>query len=55
MKYLVIPVVIGAMEIVSKCLKNLETIPEQHSVDSLQKTTALGTSHIIREVLQSET
>jgi hypothetical protein len=34
---------------------NLETIPGQHSIDSLQKTATLGTSHIIREVLQAET
>jgi hypothetical protein len=40
----------------TKGLKNyLETIPGKHSIDSLQKTAALGTSHIIRKVLQSET
>jgi hypothetical protein len=33
----------------------LETIPGQHSIDSLQKTAILGTSHIIRKVLQAET
>jgi hypothetical protein len=27
----------------------------KHSVDSLQKTATLGTSHIIQKVLQSET
>jgi hypothetical protein len=27
----------------------------KHSTDSLQKTAVLGTSHIIRKVLQSET
>jgi hypothetical protein len=32
-----------------------ETIPGKHSIDSLQKTVVLGTSHIIRKVLQSET
>ena len=26
----------------------------KHSIDSLQKTAVLGTSHIIREVLQCE-
>jgi hypothetical protein len=33
----------------------LETIPGQHSIDSLQKTAILGTWHIIRKVLQAET
>jgi hypothetical protein len=37
-----------------KFTKNLETIPGQHSIDSLQKTAILGTSHIIRKVLQAE-
>jgi hypothetical protein len=56
MKCFVMPVIIGATRIVSKGLKNLETIPGQHSVDSLQKAALLGTSHIIRKVvLQSET
>jgi hypothetical protein len=35
--------------------RNLEAIPGKHSTDSLQKTAILGTSHIIRKVLQSET
>jgi hypothetical protein len=34
--------------------KNLEAIPEKHSIDSLQKVAILGTSHIIRKVLQCE-
>ena len=33
---------------------NLEAIPGRHSTDSLQKTAILGTSHIIRKVLQCE-
>jgi hypothetical protein len=42
--------------IVNKRLhKHLERIPGQHSIDSLQKTAILGTSHIIRKVLQAET
>ena len=50
-----IPVIIGATGIVTRSLKkNLETIPEKPSIDSLQKTTILGTSHIIRKVLQCE-
>jgi hypothetical protein len=32
--------------------KNFETVPGKHSIDSLQKTAILGTSHIIRKVLQ---
>jgi hypothetical protein len=56
MKCFVIPVIIGATGIVSKSLqKYLEAIPGQYSIDSLQKTAILGTSHIIRKVLQAET
>jgi hypothetical protein len=57
MKCFVIPVIIGATGIVTRGLKkNLEMIPGKHSIDYLQKKTAvLGTSHIIRKVLQSVT
>jgi hypothetical protein len=56
MKCMIIPVVIGVTRIVTKGLKkNLEAVPRKHSIDSLQKTATLGTSHIIRKVLQSET
>jgi hypothetical protein len=56
MKCFVISVIIGTTGIVSKSLqKYLETIPGQHSIDSLQQTATLGTSHIIRKVLQAET
>jgi predicted Ser/Thr protein kinase len=34
--------------------KNLEAVPGKHSIDSLQKTAILGTSHILRKVLQCE-
>jgi hypothetical protein len=34
--------------------KNLEAVPGKHSIDSLQKTAILGTSRIIRKVLQCE-
>ena len=34
--------------------KNLEAVPGKHSIDSLQKTAILGTSHKIRKVLQCE-
>jgi hypothetical protein len=56
MKCFVIPVIIGATGIVTRGLKKyLETIPGKHSIDSLQKKTAvLQTSHIIKKVLQSQ-
>jgi hypothetical protein len=51
----IIPVIIGATGIVTRSLrKNLEAAPGRHSIDSLQKTAILGTSHIIRKVLQCE-
>jgi hypothetical protein len=56
MKCFVVPVIIGATGIVTKELKKyLERISGKHSIDSPQKTAVLGTSHIIRKVLQSET
>jgi stage III sporulation protein SpoIIIAA len=51
-----ISVIIGATGIVTKGLKkNLEAIPGKYSVYSVQQTAILGTSHIIRKVLQCET
>jgi hypothetical protein len=56
LKCTIIPVIIGATGIVTKSFrKNLQAIPRKHSIDSLQKTAILGTSHIIRKVLQCET
>jgi hypothetical protein len=56
LKCFVMPVIIGATGIVSKSLqKYLEIIPGQYSIYSLQKTATLGTSHVIRKVLQAET
>jgi hypothetical protein len=56
LKCTIIPVIIGATGIVRRSLrKYLEAVPGKHSVDSLQKTAVLGTSHIIRKVLQRET
>jgi hypothetical protein len=56
MKCFVIPIIIGATGIETRGLKKYrETIRGKHSIDSLQKTAVLGTSHIIRELLQSET
>ena len=46
----------GATGIITRSLKkNLEAVPGKHSIDSLQKTAILGTSHIIQKVLQCET
>jgi hypothetical protein len=46
LKYLIIPVIIGATGVVTRSLrKNLEAVPGKHSIDSLQKTAMLGTSH----------
>ena len=53
LKCKIIPVITGATGIVTRSLrKNLEAVPGKHSIDSLQKTAMLGTSHIIRKVLQ---
>jgi len=47
--------IIEATGIVTRSLrKNLEAVPGKHSIDSLQETAILGTSHIIRKVLQCE-
>jgi len=35
-------------------IRKLETVPGKHSIDSVQKTATLGTSHTIRKVLQCE-
>jgi hypothetical protein len=55
LKCTIIPVITGATGIVTRSLKkNLEAVPGKHSIDSLQNTAILGTSHIIRKVLQCE-
>ena len=55
LKCTIIPVISGATRIVMRSLrKNLEAVPGKHLIDSLQKTAILGTSHIIRKVLQCE-
>jgi hypothetical protein len=47
--------VVGATGIVTRSLKKiLEAVPGKRSIDSLQNTAVLGTSHIIRKVLQCE-
>jgi len=51
----IIPVIMGATGIVTKSLrKNLVAVSGKPSIDSLQKTAILGTSHIIRKLLQCE-
>jgi hypothetical protein len=56
LKCVIIPVTTGATGIVTEGLRmNLEAITGKHSADTLLKTAILGTSHIIREVLQCET
>jgi hypothetical protein len=55
LKCMIIPVIIGATGVVTRSLrKNLEAVPGKHSIYSLKKTAILGTSHIIRKVLQCE-
>jgi len=55
LKCTIVPVIIGATGIVTRSLKkNLVTVPGKHSIDSLQNTAILGTSYIIRKVLQCE-
>ena len=55
LKCKIIPVIIGATEILTKGLrKNMEVMSGKHSVDSLQKTAILRTSHIMHKVLQCE-
>jgi len=55
LKCTIVPVITGAPGIVTRSLKkNLEAVPGKHSIHSLQKTGILGTSHIIRKVLQCE-
>ena len=55
LKCTVIPAIIGAIGIVTRSLKkNLEAVPGKYSIDSLQATAILGTSHTIRKVLQCE-
>jgi hypothetical protein len=56
LKCTIIPVIAGATGLVTKNLrKNLVATPGKLSIDSLQKTAILGTSHIIRKVLHCET
>ena len=48
----VIPVIIGATGTISKSFrKYVSNIPGNHEVKELQKTTVLGTAHILQKVL----
>jgi len=56
LKCTIIPIMNGATGIVTRSLrKNLQDVPGKHSTDSLKNSAILGTSHIIRKVLQCET
>jgi hypothetical protein len=47
-----IPVIIGATGTISKSFRQyVSTIPGNHDIRELQKTTILGTAHILRKVL----
>jgi hypothetical protein len=53
---MIIPVITGGSGIVTKSLKEkCGSISGKYSIDSLRRTAILGTSHIIRKILQSET
>jgi hypothetical protein len=55
-KCMIIPVITGATGIATKGLKKIwKAIPGKLSIDSLQNTAVLGTSHIIRKALQFKT
>jgi len=55
LKCTIVPVIIGATGIVTRRLwKNLETVQGKYSINSLQKTAILGTSHTIPKILQCE-
>ena len=48
----VVPVIIGATGTISKSFrKYVSNIPGNHEVEELQKTTILGTAHMLRKVL----
>jgi len=55
LKCTIVPVISRASRIVTRSLReNFEAVSGNHSIDSLQQTAILGTSHIIRKVLQCE-
>ena len=55
LKCTIIPLIIGATGIVMRSLKKItEALTGRISIDSLQKTAILGTSHILLKVLHCE-
>jgi len=51
LKCTIIPVITGTTGIVKRSLrKNLEAVRGKHSIDSLQKTAVLGTSHNMESI-----
>ena len=51
MKCMITSVISGATRIVTEGLrKHLEAVPGKQSIDPLQETAVLGTSHVIRNV-----
>jgi len=54
MMIIIIMIMITTGVVTRNLRKNLEAVPGKHSIDSLQKTAILGTSHTIRKVLQCE-
>jgi hypothetical protein len=51
-KTMVIPVIIGTTETISKSFrKYVSNIPGNHEVKELKKTAILGTAHILPKVL----
>jgi hypothetical protein len=54
LKCIIKPVITGATGIETNVLKKkLETIPVQHSIESLKKTAVLRAPEIVRKILQS--
>jgi len=51
---IIIIIIIIMIIIIIIIIKIWKAVPGKHSIDSLQKTAILGTSHIIRKVLQCE-
>jgi len=48
----VIPVIIGAIETISKSLRQyLRNIPGEHEIKEPQSTAIMGTAHILRKEL----
>ena len=55
LKCTIVPVITGATGTETRSLRKIfESVPRKHSIDSLQKTAKLGTSHIIWKILQCE-